>query len=169
MSLVIHLVITLAQINASQNSYLPIVSNDLSLRTTPTKQPTPTATTTPAPGTDPIIFFTGDLVSGSSVSRAQSVVNLILNLMNQHPGTQMLVASTGDNEQENNPTISNYQAYFGTTFGTFVTMGIYQQVRGNHDNQSAGSYTDYDGTVHSSGGAYWNYFGPAAHMANIGG
>ncbi len=166
-SLVIPLFITLAQINASQKSYLPIVSNYLSPSATPTKQPTPTVTTTPGPGKDPIIFFTGDLVSGSSVSRAQLVVNLILNLMSQHPGTQMLVASTGDNEQENNPTLSNYQAYFGTTYGTFVTMGIYQQVRGNHDNQSAGSYTDFDGTVHSSGGAYWDYFGTNAHPANI--
>ena len=87
--------------------------------------------------------------------------------MSQHPGTQMLVASTGDNEQENNPTISNYQSYFGTTYGTFVTQGIFMQVRGNHDGQSAGSYTDFDGTVHNSGAAYWDYFGPDAHMFNI--
>ena len=59
-SLVIPLFITLAQINASQKSYLPIVSNYLS----------------PDPGNDPIIFFTGDLVSGSSVSRAQLGVEL---------------------------------------------------------------------------------------------
>src|SRR4030042_5198922 len=83
-SLVIPLFITLAQINASQKSYLPIVSNYLSPSATPTKQPTPTVTTTPGPGKDPIIFFTSDLVSGSSVSRAQLVVNLILNLMSQH-------------------------------------------------------------------------------------
>ena len=41
------------------------------------------------------------------------------------------------------------------------------QVRGNHDIQSAGSYTDYDGTVHSTGAAYWDYFGSNAHMFNI--
>ena len=100
---------------------------------------------------DPIIFFTGDLVSSSSKSRAQLVVNLIRNLMAQHPGTQMLVASTGDNEQENNPTVANYQDNFGATYGTFVSQGIFMQVRGNHDIQSAGAYTDYNGTSHSSG------------------
>ena len=97
------------------------------------------------------------------------MVNLIKNLMAQHPGTQMRVASTGDNEQENNPTVSNYQNYFGTTYGAFVTQGIYMQVRGNHDIQSAGSYTDYNGTSHSSGAAYWDYFGANAHAANISG
>ena len=141
---------------------------------TPTQPPAPTATPTvqptqPSGGNDPIIYFTGDLVSGSSVGRATLVVNLIKNLMAQHPGTQFLVASTGDNEQENNPTIANYQAYFGTTFGTFVTQGIFQQVRGNHDIQSAGAYTDFNGTVHSSGAAYWDYFGANAHAANISG
>ncbi len=134
---------------------------------TPFPSPTPTLSSTPPPGNDPILFFTSDLVSGSSVSRAQSVVNLILNLMSQHPGVQMLVASGGDNEQENSPTISNYQSYFGTTYGTFVTQGIFMQVRGNHDIQSVGSYTDYDGTYHSSGAAYWDYFGINAHMYNI--
>ncbi len=79
----------------------------------------------------------------------------------------MLVASGGDNEQESSPTISNYQNYFGTTFGSFVTQGIFMQVRGNHDIQSAGSYTDYDGTVHNTGAAYWDYFGANAHMYNI--
>jgi hypothetical protein len=135
--------------------------------TPPSPCPTPTSTPTPQPGNDPILFFTSDLVSGSSVSRAQAVVNLIQNLMSQHPGTQMLVASGGDNEQENNPSISNYQSYFGTTYGTFVDQGIFMQVRGNHDIQSVGSYTDFDGTYHSSGAAYWDYFGPDAHMFNI--
>jgi len=132
--------------------------------------PTPTRTTTPPPaGNDPILFYTSDLVSGGSLSRAQAVVGLIQNLMSQHPGTQMLVASGGDNEQENSPTVSNYQSNFGTTFGAFVTQGIFMQVRGNHDIQSAGSYTDFDGTVHSTGAAYWDYFGANAHMANING
>ncbi len=187
LALVFPLLITLAQINAAQNTYLPLALNYLSPSSTPTVQPsptstateqptasatppgqpTPTITPTPNPGNDPIIFFTGDLVSGSSVSRAQSVVNLILNLMSQHPGTQMLVASTGDNEQETSPTISNYQSYFGTTYATFVTQGVFMQVRGNHDLQSAGSYTDFDGTVHNSGAAYWDYFGVNAHMFNI--
>jgi hypothetical protein len=135
---------------------------------TPTRTPTATATQ-PAGGTDPIIFFTGDLVSSSSKSRAQLVVNLINNLMAQHPGTQMLVASTGDNEQENNPTVSDYQNNFGATYGTFVNQGIFMQVRGNHDIQSAGAYTDYNGTSHSSGAAYWDYFGANAHAANISG
>ena len=97
-------------------------------------QPVPTQA--PSSGSDPIIFFQGDLVSGSSMARTQKVVSLIKNLMAQHPGTQMLVASTGDNEQENTPTLSNYQQYFGTTYGTFVTQGIFRQVRGNHDVQS---------------------------------
>jgi hypothetical protein len=128
---------------------------------------TPTRTATPQPGTDPILFFVSDLVSGSSVDRAQSVVNLIQNLMSQHPGAQMVVASGGDNEQENSPSLSNYQSYFGSTYGTFVSQGIFMQVRGNHDIQSVGSYTDFDGTTHSSGAAYWDYFGAAAHMFNI--
>lgn len=131
--------------------------------------PTPTRTAAPPSGNDPILFYTSDLVSGGSLSRAQSVVNLIKNLMSQHPGTQMLVASGGDNEQESSPTVSNYQNYFGTTYGTFVTQGIFMQVRGNHDIQSAGAYTDFDGTVHSTGAAYWDYFGPNAHMFNIAG
>lgn len=136
---------------------------------TPPGQPTPTKTPTPQPGNDPILFYTSDLVSGSSVDRARAVVNLITNLMGQHPGTLMRVASGGDNEQENSPTISNYTNYFGATYGTFVSQGIYMQVRGNHDIQSAGSYTDYDGTVHNTGSAYWDYFGVNAHMGNIGG
>ena len=135
--------------------------------TSPGPSSTPTQTPTPQPGNDPILFYVSDLVSGSSVDRAQAVVNLIQNLMRQHPGTQMLVASGGDNEQENNPSISNYQSYFGTTYGPFVDLGIFMQVRGNHDIQSEGSYTDFDGTVHGSGAAYWDYFGDNAHMANI--
>jgi hypothetical protein len=138
---------------------------------TPTRTQTPpanpTAAPTQSPGNDPILFYTSDLVSGSSVDRGQAVVNLITNLMAQHPGTQMLVASGGDNEQENSPTLSNYQSYFGTTFGTFVSQGIFMQVRGNHDIQSQGSYTDFNGNVHSTGAAYWDYFGPNAHMFNI--
>ena len=137
---------------------------------TATKQPTAVKTPTQTSGSkDPIIFFTGDLVSSSSLARAQKVVALLKTVMAQHAGTQMLVASTGDNEQENNPTVANYQAYFGTTFGAFVTQGIFMQVRGNHDIQSAGSYTDYNGTVHSSGGAYWTYFGSNARAYNISG
>ncbi len=137
---------------------------------TATQPPAPTATATqPSGGSDPIIYFTGDLVSSSSKSRGQLVVNLIRNLMGQHPGAQMLVASTGDNEQENSPTVADYQANFGATYGTFVSQGIFMQVRGNHDIQSAGAYTDYNGTSHSSGAAYWDYFGANAHAANISG
>lgn len=139
-----------------------------------TNTPVPTliptvVSTQPSGGNDPIIFFTGDLVSINSVTRAQSVVKLIDNLMAKHPGTQMLVASTGDNEQENNPTVSDYQNYFGTTFGKYVNQGIFMQIRGNHDIQAAGSYTDYNGTSHASGAAYWTYFGANAHAANING
>ncbi len=133
----------------------------------PGPSPTPIRTSTPVPGNDPILFYVSDLVSSGSLSRAQSVVSLIQNLMSQHPGTQMLVASGGDNEQESSPTVSNYTANFGTTFGQFVSQGIFMQVRGNHDIQSAGSYTDFDGTVHNTGAAYWNYFGSNAHMFNI--
>ncbi len=137
---------------------------------TSTKQPTAIATSVQSSGSkDPIIFFTGDLVSSSSLSRAQKVVALIKNVMAQHPGTQMLVASTGDNEQENNPTVANYQANFGASYGEFVTQGIFMQVRGNHDIQSVGSYTDYNGNTHSSGAAYWTYFGSNAHAFNING
>jgi hypothetical protein len=164
-SLALPLYFVMAQINASQKSYLPVVISNANPGAIPTKPPTPTS----MPGNDPIIFFTSDLVSESSLSRAQSVVNLILNLMNDHPGTQMLVASAGDNEQENSPSVNDYQSYFGATYATFVTQGIFMQVRGNHDVQSDGSYTDYDGTVHSSGAAYWAYFGPDAYMFNIAG
>jgi len=133
----------------------------------PGPSPTPTRTPTPAPSSDPILFYVSDLVSSGSLSRAQAVVGLIKNLMSQHPGTPMLVASGGDNEQESSPTVSNYSANFGTTFGQFVSQGIFMQVRGNHDIQSAGSYTDFDGTVHNTGAAYWDYFGANAHMFNI--
>ena len=137
---------------------------------TPPANPTPTRTATPPPaGNDPILFFVSDLVSGGTTGNAQSVVDLIQNLMSQHPNAQMLVAASGDNEQENSPSVSNYQAAFGSTYGTFVDQGIFMQVRGNHDAQSVGSYTDFDGTTHSSGAAYWDYFGPDAHMANING
>jgi hypothetical protein len=162
-SLLFPLLFAMAQINASKKSYLPIVFNNSS----PNASPIATQTPTPVPAHDPIVFFTGDLVSGGSLNRAQAVVNLILDLMSQHPGTQMLVASTGDNEQESSPSISDYEAYFGTTYATFVTQGIFMQVRGNHDVQSEGSYTDFDGTLHNSGAAYWDYFGPDAHMQNI--
>ncbi len=95
------------------------------------------------------------------------MVNLIKNLMGQHPGTQFVVASGGDNEQEASPSLSNYQANFGNSYQTFVNQGLFMQVRGNHDNTSIGSYSDYDGTPHSSGAAYWDYFGANAHMNNI--
>ncbi len=133
----------------------------------PSLTPSHTATATQPPETDPILFFVSDLVQAGSVGRAQAVIDLIQSLMNQHPGAQMLVASGGDNEQESAPTLANYQANFGGTYATFVDQGIFMQVRGNHDNSSAGSYTDFDGTYHSSGGAYWNYFGADAHMFNI--
>lgn len=165
--LAVPLLIVMAQTNASQNSYLPIILDYLSKTLTPTGQPTPTKTPTQHPGSDPIIFFSGDLVSGGSLSRGQAVVDLIQNLMSQHPDTQMLVASTGDNEQENNPSISDYTSYFGTTYGIFVDQGIFMQIRGNHDVQSEGAYNDFDGTPHSSGAAYWDYFGPDAHMFDI--
>jgi hypothetical protein len=123
---------------------------------TPTVIPTtsvPTVTPQPSNGNDPIIFFTGDLVSVNSVSRAQKVVALIKNLMSQHPNSQMLVASTGDNEQEGTPTLSDYQRYFGTTYQAFVDAGIFRQVRGNHDVQDAGK-----------GVAYAQYFGANSHL-----
>jgi hypothetical protein len=136
----------------------------------PAPSPTqPAATQAPASTSDPIIFFQGDLVSGSSLARGQKVVALIKNLMAQHAGTKMLVASTGDNEQENNPTVANYEQYFGTTYGAFVSQGIFMQIRGNHDIQSEGAYTDYDGTTHASGAAYWTYFGNNSRAANISG
>lgn len=138
---------------------------------TPTNQPLPTATPTDLPGSsptptvttqptatstgskDPILFINGDLVSGDSVPRAQLVVALIQNLMAQHAGTKMLVASVGDNEQETTPTLADYQNYFGTTYGIFVQMGIFMQVRGNHDVQDAGH-----------GAAYAEYFGANSHL-----
>jgi hypothetical protein len=129
--------------------------------------PLPLPTSTPPPGNDPILFFVSDLVSSGSLSRAQAVIGLIQTLMSQHPNTQMLVASGGDNEQESAPTLSNYQSYFGTTFSAFVTQGIFMQARGNHDASSVGGYSDYDGTYHSSGAPYWDYFGTHAHMFNI--
>jgi beta-glucanase (GH16 family) len=122
----------------------------------PTNPPAPTQpapTQPPASGKDPIIFFNGDLVSSSSLARAQSVVALIKNLMGQHAGTPMLVASTGDNEQESAPTLANYQKNFGATYQTFVDQGIFKQIRGNHDIQDSGH-----------GAAYAQYFGANAHL-----
>lgn len=102
---------------------------------------------------DPIVFFTGDLVSGGSVQRAQKVVTLINNLMQQHQNTEMLVVSTGDNEQEGKPTFSEYQKNFGATYQTFVDKGIFRQVRGNHDAQDL---------------AYSQYFGLNSHLNDKG-
>jgi hypothetical protein len=126
-----------------------------SVTSSPTTVPTVAPTKAPSGSNDPIIFFQGDLVSSSSMDRATKVVNLIKSLMAQHVGTPMLVASTGDNEQENTPTLSDYQNYFGHTYATFVTQGIFEQVRGNHDIQSVGG-----------GQAYWDYFGANAHNNN---
>lgn len=95
---------------------------------------------------DPIIFFVSDLVSVDSLPRAQKVVSLIQTLMAQHPNTQMLVASAGDNEQEETPTLSDYQTYFASTYGIFVKQGIFRPVRGNHDVYDVGhgqAYSEY--------------------------
>ncbi len=119
-----------------------------SVKPTAARPATPTSQSPGAIG-DPILFFTGDLVSGSSVSRAQKVVALIQKLMASHAGSKTLVASTGDNEQENSPTLADYQKYFGATYGVFVSEGIFRPVRGNHDVQDAGH-----------GAAYAQYFGP---------
>ncbi|MDD5370336.1 MAG: metallophosphoesterase, partial [Anaerolineaceae bacterium] len=132
---------------SGKHIYLPVVSGATSNSISPTPGPTS--------GKDPIIFFNGDLVSGSSLARAQSVVALIKNLMAQHPGTRMLVASTGDNEQESTPTLSDYQNYFGATYQSFVDQHIFMQVRGNHDTQDAGH-----------GAAYAQYFGANSHLVN---
>jgi len=106
--------------------------------------------------TDPIIFFQGDLVAYNSVPEAQRVVALINNLIAQHPDTPILIASPGDNEQEHAPTLSDYQTYFGSTYGPFFTQGIFRPVRGNHDAASA-----------NNGQAFWDYFG--ASVPNNGG
>jgi hypothetical protein len=105
---------------------------------------------------DPILFINGDLVSGTSLARSQKVVALIQSLMAKHPGTQMLVASAGDNEQENSPTLADYQKYFGTTYGVFVRQGIFRPIRGNHDVQDAGH-----------GQAYASYFKSATQLGKI--
>jgi hypothetical protein len=76
--------------------------------------------------------------------------------MSQHPGTQMLVASAGDNEQENVPKLSDYQNYFDKTYGIFVNQGIFRPVRGNHDVQDAGH-----------GQAYSEYFDAVTHFEDI--
>ncbi len=105
---------------------------------------------------DPILFIAGDLVSGSSMARSQQVVALIQTLMAKHPGTRMLVASAGDNEQENSPTLADYQKYFGTTYGVFVKQGIFRPIRGNHDVQDAGH-----------GAAYAAYFKSVTQFSKI--
>ncbi len=74
-----------------------------------------------------------------------------------HPDTKMLVASTGDNEQESFSTLSDYQQYFGATYQTFVDMGIFMQVRGNRDAQDAGH-----------GAVYAAYFGANGHLDSRG-
>jgi hypothetical protein len=108
------------------------------------------------PANDPIIFFQGDLVAYNSVPEAQRVVALLNNLIAQHPNTPVLIASPGDNEQEHSPTISDYQTYFGGTYGPFFTQGIFRPVRGNHDAASA-----------NNGQAFWDYFG--SQVPNNGG
>jgi hypothetical protein len=137
-----------------QNSYVDILNTNLP--ELPIPSPTPTPTPTPV-APDPVIFFNGDLVSVNSLTRAQTVVGLINNLISQHPDTPVLVASTGDNEQESTPTLSDYQNYFGTTYGTFVNQGIFMQVRGNHDTQDTGH-----------GVAYAQYFGSNSHLNTSG-
>jgi acid phosphatase type 7 len=105
---------------------------------------------TPSESRDPIIFFTGDLVSSDSLDRAQKVVALIRDLMARYPGVPMMVASTGDNEQENQPTLEDYQTNFGSTYGYFLKQGIFRPVRGNHDTQDAGhglAYADYFASI----------------------
>jgi acid phosphatase type 7 len=137
-------VVTVATQNPSASQTITHMQPTQTLASTST----PTALPTPTESKDPIIFFTGDLVSRDSMPRAQKVVDLIWDLMLQHPGTPMLVASTGDNEQENQPTLEDYQTYFGSTYGTFLKQGYFRPVRGNHDWQDAGN-----------GRAYAKYFG----------
>ena len=105
---------------------------------------------------DPILFIVGDLVSRGSVDRAQKVISLIQTLMAQHPGTEMLVACVGDNEQEGAPTLSDYQTYFDSTYGVFVREGIFRPVRGNHDIYDIGH-----------GQAYSEYFNAVTHFGEI--
>jgi len=105
---------------------------------------------------DPMIFFQGDLVAYNSVPEAQQVVALVNSLIAQHPNRQVLIASPGDNEQEHSPTVSDYQTYFGSTYGPFFTQGIFRPVRGNHDAASA-----------NNGQAFWEYFG--SQVPNNGG
>jgi hypothetical protein len=76
--------------------------------------------------------------------------------MVQHPGTQMLVTSAEDNEQENSPTPSDYQNYFASTYGIFVSEGIFRPERGNHDVQDAGH-----------GQANAGYFDAVTHFDDI--
>jgi hypothetical protein len=76
--------------------------------------------------------------------------------MAQHPGTEMLVASVGDNEQELMPTLYDYQTYFGGTYGVFVKEGIFRPVRGNHDIWDIGH-----------GKAYAEYFNATTHFNEI--
>ena len=123
----------------------------------PTDTPTIPVITQPfADSKDPIIFFESDLVSVNSLDRAQKVVALIQKIMVQHPGVQALVASAGDNEQENVPTLSDYQNYFAITYGVFVNQAIFRPVRGNHDVQDAGH-----------GQAYAEYFSAVTHFDQI--
>jgi hypothetical protein len=116
----------------------------------------PAVPQTTAGSQDPIIFFESDLVSVNSLDRAQKVVSLIQSLIAQHPGVQALVASVGDNEQENVPTLSDYQKYFASTYGVFVNQAIFRPVRGNHDVQDAGH-----------GQAYADYFSAVTHFSEI--
>jgi hypothetical protein len=132
-----------------------IKATETPLPTEPTI-PTETATLTPTEKSeDAIIFFQGDLVSSNSMKRAKKVVDLIEKLIEQHPGAKTIVASTGDNDQENNPTLKDYQEQFDKTYGIFVRQGIFMPVRGNHDIQSEGH-----------GAAYTEYFGAFPYLAS---
>ncbi|MDR3575717.1 MAG: metallophosphoesterase [Anaerolineaceae bacterium] len=122
----------------------------------PAAVPTGASPEAAAQSKDPIIFFESDLVSVNSMDRAKKVVDLIQKLIAQHPGVQALVASAGDNEQENVPTLSDYQNYFAATYGVFVNQAIFRPVRGNHDVQDAGH-----------GQAYADYFNAVTHFDQI--
>ena len=143
---------------ATQTALAPTITPTITTTTTPII-PTPAMITTLQPGTsvnDPILFFDSDLVSEDSVGRAQKVVSLIQTLMAQHPGTEVLVASAGDNDQDDVPSLTSYQTYFGRTYGIFVNQGIFRPVRGNHDVDDVGH-----------GQAYAEYFTSVTHFNDI--
>jgi hypothetical protein len=156
------------QVTGRADKSIPLFTlspTDVPSKSTPSPSPSPTPAQ-PATNTtpDPIIFFQGDLVTKPSMERAKKVVALIQMLIAEHPGAKALVASTGDNEQEMVPDLTDYEKHLGKTYGVFLKQKIFMPVRGNHDAWGDGDNSSYTRYIRSysylaklSGPKQYNY------------